>query len=316
MTAAKTFLIGSVILFGSIGGVAWYKRERPAKLVQVEEIKVSTKPATPAPKPVVAAPAPQLDPLPEVDQIGRLFAFDSSKFPIVETVSFTSRVPWLKGRPAWISDYARYFETSRHFIARSLNRKADYFTQKVSPGSRFNVFRKEVNLNFHLLIDLSRCKMWFYYLDLDKNERVLLKTYRVGVGRQDSSRASGYLTPVGKYQIGDKAAVYKIGTMGFFQDQKVEMVRIFGTRWIPFDKEVEGCTEEAKGYGLHGAPWVLDAQGNLVEDMSKIGKYESDGCLRLSSADIEEIYSIVLTKPTYVELVKNFADAKLPGVEK
>jgi lipoprotein-anchoring transpeptidase ErfK/SrfK len=46
-----------------------------------------------------------------------------------------------------------------------------------------------------------------------------------------------------------------------------------------------------------------------------IGAYDSDGCIRLSSADIEELFSIVLTKPTFVEIVKDFHEAKLPGVE-
>lgn len=46
--------------------------------------------------------------------------------------------------------------------------------------------------------------------------------------------------------------------------------------------------------------------GQLIEDRSKVGKYESDGCIRLASEDIEEIFSIVLTKPTTVEVVKEF----------
>jgi len=321
VSVAKTFFIGSVLLFGALGAAAWVKKGKERKeMVQVVEIPVAvTKPVVVKPAPVVVktpepVAVPVVDHLPDVDRIARLFAMDSSRLPIVETVSFTSRVPWLKGRPAWISDYASFYETSRHFIARGLNKKVDYFTQKVAPGARFNVFRKDKNISFHLLIDLSRCKMWFYALDGD--ERMLLKTYKVGVGRQDSSRISGNLTPIGKYTIGDKVAIYKPGTMGFFQDEKVEMLKVFGTRWIPFDKELEGCTEEPKGFGLHGAPWDVDANGQMVEDRSKIGKYDSDGCVRLASEDIEEIFAIVLTKPTVVELVKDYTQAKLPGVEK
>jgi hypothetical protein len=104
--------------------------------------------------------------------------------------------------------------------------------------------------------------------------------------------------------------------MGLFQDQKTEMIRIFGSRWIPFEGEIEGCSESAKGFGLHGAPWILDASGQLVEDKGKIGKYDSDGCIRIASNDIEEIFSIVITKPTTVELVKDYREAKLPGKEK
>ena len=105
--------------------------------------------------------------------------------------------------------------------------------------------------------------------------------------------------------------------MGFFHDQKTEMIRVFGTRWIPFEKEVEGCSENAKGFGIHGAPWTIDpVTGQLVEDRIKVGQYESDGCIRLLSEDIEELFSIIVTKPTQIELVKDFHDAKLPGIEK
>ena len=325
----KYFLVGTVFLFGVIGVMGWLKREsKPvSEEMVIQEIALPAAPvAPPTPNLIVRADPPVVraekgvvaatQDFPEVDRIHQLFALDSSKLPIVETVSYTSRVPWLKDRPAWIADYASHYATSRHFIARSLNRKADYFSQKISPGDRFNVFKKDKNLSFHLLIDLSRCRMWFYYVDLDANERVLLKTYRVGLGRLDPQKASGYLTPVGKYQLGEKVAIYKPGTTGFFQDQKIEMIRVFGTRWIPFEKELDGCTESAKGLGLHGAPWMMDSANQLIEDQSKIGKYESDGCVRLLSNDIEEIFSVIITKPTTIELVKDYHDAKLPGQER
>ena len=329
MSGLSKFFIGVIVLFGLIGVYAHFKKgaeptaAAPSKVVEVPLIS-QPKPAETAlvasvAKEVVTvspSPAPVSEDLPDADRIFQLFSFDSSKLPFVETVSYTSRVPWLKDRPAWIADYASYYETSRHFIARSLNKKIDYFTQKVSFGDRFNVFKKDKNLRFHLLIDLSRCRLWFYAFDADANERILLKTYPVGVGRVDATKTSGFLTPCGKYKLGEKVAIYKPGTLGFFQENKIEMIRVFGTRWIPFDQEIEGYTEIAKGFGLHGAPWTLDATGQLVEDLSKIGSYDSDGCVRLSSRDMEEIFAIVITKPTTIELVKNFYDAKLPGVEK
>ncbi|MBI3508348.1 MAG: L,D-transpeptidase [Chlamydiia bacterium] len=314
-TTAKYLFVTVAGVFIVIGGMGMLrhrapraKKPAPAPVI-VEEISLKE----PAKAPVPVSP----ENLPDVDRIGRFFALDSSRLPIVETLSYTSRVPWLEGRPAWIADYATHYETSRHFIARSLNRKRDYFTQKISFGDRFNVLRRDMKIAFHLLIDLSRCRMWFYYFNPESNERVLLKTYRVGVGRVDKNKASGYLTPLGKYQLGEKVTIYKPGTLGFFQDQKTEMIRVFGTRWIPFESEIEGCTESAKGFGLHGAPWSLDpVSGVLVEDRNKIGKYESDGCIRLAQEDIEEIFAIIISKPTTVELVKDFHDAKLPGVER
>lgn len=322
----KYFILATLALFTCIGIAGWLKKEdKPESLQFVQEIALSESPHRISPTivkeevPLVSSnPLPvetSQEDFPEVDRIGQLFALDSSKLPIVETVSYTSRVPWLKGRPAWIADYANYYSTSRHFIARSLNRKADYFSQKVSPGDRFNVFKKDKNLRFHLLIDLSHARMWFYYLDLDTNERMLLKTYRVGLGRPDANKASGSLTPLGKYSLGDKIAIYKQGTMGIFQEKKTEMIRVFGTRWIPFENEIEGCTEAARGFGIHGTPWMIDPNGQLIEDRTKIGKYESDGCIRLASEDIEELFSIVITKPTTVEIVKDFREAKLPGHE-
>ncbi len=185
--------------------------------------------------------------LPHADRIEEFFNLDNQKFPIVETITYRSRVPWLKGRPAWLSDYAGYYGTSRHFIARSLNKKPDYFKQDVVEGDRFNVFKKDKNISFYLLVDLSRARLWFYYIDPDKNQRVLVKDYAVGLGRADTGRASGSLTPLGKYALGNKIAIYKPKMTGFYNGQKVEMMRVFGTRWIPFSKEARDAALRLKG---------------------------------------------------------------------
>ncbi len=253
-------------------------------------------------------------PLPEADRILELFNKSEPRLPIVETIIYKSRVPWLKGRPAWLSDYASYYGTSRHFIARSLNGSRDYLKQEVAEGDSFNVYRKDKNIQFYLLVDTSRCKMWFYVMDLDLNKRTLLKTYNVGLGRLNSERVSGLLTPLGKYALGNKVAIYRPKIEGIYNGQKVEMIRIFGTRWVPFEKEISDCTAPAKSLGFHGVPWVLNS-GVLSEDCSSIGKYESDGCIRLATEDVEEIFAILLAKPAVIELVRNFSDAKLPGTE-
>jgi len=260
--------------------------------------------------------APVTADFPNIDRIIQLFTTGPAKLPIVETVTYQSSVPWLKGRPAWVADYAVYYGTSRHFIARSLNGKPDYFSQKVADGSKFNVFKKDKKLQFWLLVDVSQCKMGFYYLDLDTNERILLKTYSVGLGRLDNQKPSGTLTPLGRYSLGNRVAIYKPGITGFHQDQKTEMIRVFGTRWLPFEEELERVTAPAKGYGIQGAPWVEDSKtGQLIENKETLSKYDSDGCIRLSSEDIEELFSIVVTKPTYIEIVRDFHEAHLPGIE-
>lgn len=278
----KFFILIAVLLFGAIGVAGWLKRgAHRVQEAPIQEIALGT---SQAPIPIIPTHSEEF---PEVDRIEQLFVLDAPDSRLVETVSFTSRVPWLADRPAWIADYASHYQTSRHFIARSLNQKIDYTNQNVHPGDRFNVLKK--NVTFHLLVDLSQCRMWFY--GIDNGEKILLKTYRVGVGKQ-----GGASTPLGKYELGDKVAIYRPGITGYFQDEKVEMIRVFGTRWLPFDK----------GFGLHGVPWIDGPNGELVEDRSKIGKYDSDGCIRMASEDIEELFAIVITKKTSIEIVKEF----------
>jgi hypothetical protein len=252
----------------------------------------------------------------EVNRIEWFFSKGKDKFPFIETVSYKSRVSWLQGRPAWIADYASYYGTSRHFIARSLNGNRDYYTQKVSSGDLFNVFQKDKEIKFYLLVDLSKLKMWFYVYDASSNLRYLVKTYKVGCGKLDKEASSGCLTPIGTFTLGEKVAIYKPGVEGFFKDEKVEMIRVFGTRWIPYAGEQDETQALSKGLGMHGIPWAQDEMtGELIENKTSIGCYDSSGCVRLLQEDIEELFSIVITKPTTVQIVKQFQDAKLPGVE-
>lgn len=310
MRFPKILLLGSLALFIVIGATAGVKKFSSSNGATIGQ-KAAVKPQKPLS--VTQPTIQESGEMPAVNRMDELFTTGDKKLPIVETISYESTVPWLKGRPAWIGDYASYYSTSRHFIARSLNGKVDYFTQKISPGQLFNVFRKDKNFQFYLLVDLSRCKMAFYYIDLDANERVLLKTYRVGVGKKIQQ---GSLTPVGRYQLGDKIAVYKPGIMGLFHDKEVEMIRVFGTRWLPFGKELSKETPPSKGLGIHGAPWVFnDKENRWIEQRQSVGGSESDGCIRLTYEDMEELFSIVITKPTVVDIVNNFKEAHLPGLE-
>jgi hypothetical protein len=341
----KVLLFGSLALFCVIAGSALLKKSNRASKQRVaaqearaqKEVPISLRSEPPPPTqqellqqnllvvstaekskstPKVALASKGVEDLPSIDRVFQLFTTGQSKLPIVETLTYQSSVPWLKGRPAWVADYAVYFGTSRHFIARSLNGKPDYFSQKVTEGSRFNVFKKDKNVQFWLLVDLSHCKMGFYYLDLGTNERVLLKTYQVGLGRLDTQKPGGTLTPVGRYSLGKRVAIYQPGIMGFHQDKQVEMMRVFGTRWLPFEEELERFTAPAKGYGIQGLPWIQDSKtAQLYENRECLGKYDSDGCIRMRSEDIEELFAIVISKPTYVEIVSDLKEARLPGVE-
>ena len=310
MSIGKKVLLAGVLLFGGIWLAAVLKKDKVEPPIE-EWVSVETLPSCEFP---VESSVCELEMLPRIDRIEQLFSTKERKLPIVETVTYTSKAPWLKGRPAWLADYAAYYNTSKHFIARSLTGRAHYMHQNIQEGERFNVFRKDKKIEFHLVADLSRLQMALYYVDLQEHERVLIKVYAIGAGRLDPSTTSGFLTPFGCYQLGDKVSLYQPGVMGFFHEQKTEMIRIFGTRWIPFSVEIAGCTEPAKGYGIHGAPWVVD-QNRLVEHRDCIGKYESDGCIRLVSEDMEELFAVVITKPTFLHSVKKFEDAVLPGIE-
>lgn len=319
MSFAKSLVVGGCLLFGAIGVTAVVKNRQVkadspgAELVEiplVQEVKVVAVPEESKPS-LIALEAE----LPDANRMALFFNTGWPKLPIVETVTYSSRVDWLAGRPAWVADYAAHFKTSRHFIARSLNGKVDYQTQNVANGDKFNVLRSDVDLEFYLVADLSRCRMWVYYLDVAKNERVLLTSYPIGVGREEGGRASGLLTPLGKYKLGSKIAVYRPGTMGLYNNEKTEMIRVFGTRWIPFEQEVKGCTAPARGFGIHGCPWSDNSSGELAEDLSGLGDRASDGCIRLQTRDMEELFSIIISRPTTIELVSDFFQATPPGRE-
>ncbi|MDN3505369.1 MAG: L,D-transpeptidase [Rhabdochlamydiaceae bacterium] len=310
MTFRRMLLVMVVLMGAFIGVKAFKKRSTSQSDVKQPEVEqVATKVVEPTPVIVESEPlikkeiSVSSDNSEEVNLIDRLFTTGHDKLPIVETVSYSSRVPWLKGRPAWIADYASHFATSRHFIARSLNKKADYYTQKVSSGDRFNVLNPDKMFNFYLLVDLKESKMWFYYVDAESAEKTLLKTYKVGLGVLTNDTS---LTPTGAYLLGEKVATYKPGMLGYFQSEKVEMINVFGTRWLPFESEIADCSDSAKGYGIHGLPIRLDESNNeLKEETHLLGQYASDGCIRLKQEDVEELFSIVISRPTIVEIVKD-----------
>ncbi|MBI3508532.1 MAG: hypothetical protein HY069_02695 [Chlamydiia bacterium] len=172
---AKWIMIGALVLFAGIGIVAFCKKRMGTgveRSLSSEEPLLSQTPVVFVSKSNIPASPPELTfaqpakPLkgdfPEIDRIFQLFSTTtSSQLPIVETISYSSAVPWHKGRPAWIADYAIYYNTSRHFIARSLNGKADYFTQTVAEKSKFNVFRKaakRVDSGVWHALDPSLCR--------------------------------------------------------------------------------------------------------------------------------------------------------------
>ena len=252
----------------------------------------------------------------DVDLMTQLFQPYPPLLPIVKTVDYKSRVDWLIGRAAYLGDYASHFKTSKHFISRSLHGMGQYLSDAVSKGDRFNVLDPDKKIEFHLVLDLSRLKMWAYYYDVDTDKRGLLKSYHVCAGRLDPTTASGSLTPFGTFMLGNEIAVYNDDSPGTRFGEQIKMISVFGKRWIPLSREVAGCTAGCKGLGIHGTPWLTNEQtGELYEDRSCIGQYLSSGCVRLLSEDIEEIFSVIVSRPSYMHVVKDFVDANLPGCE-
>ncbi len=47
----------------------------------------------------------------------------------------------------------------------------------------------------------------------------------------------------------------------------------------------------------------------ISEDKSSLGKFQSDGCIRMATDDMEELFALVITKPTTIEIVKDFRQA-------
>jgi len=244
----------------------------------------------------------------QVNRIDRLYSKNGSKFPFVETVTYTHQVPWMKGRSALMSDYARHYKTSTHFISRSINGGEEQGARLLQ-GDSFNVISTEKNIQFHLVVDLSRCYMHMYAYDADSGERYLLKTYSVAVGELDTNKNSGCATPMGNYRLSNRVGIYKPGHIAKVNGQELELVQVYGTRYIPFGNDYTVC-------GIQGVPQAVDPEtGKLVEVDNLIGQHATSGNISMRACDVEELFSIVTSRSSSIQIVKDFTDAELPGRE-
>jgi lipoprotein-anchoring transpeptidase ErfK/SrfK len=334
MSLPKVFLIVSFALFSLIGGIALCKKKssRPAEKVHVvaqEEVDLSrlavesvqSLPEAPftetlSKDPVVECAHEEEKPVviehePEENGLSALFV-KGTACPIVETITYKRRAPWKTRGPAWLVDYANHYKTSLDFIYASLNGGRDFKQVTVSDGARFNVLRNDIDFRFHLIVSLSACRLRLYYVIPEQKKAVFLKSYSVCLGKKDSSKSSECLTPLGMYQLGEKTATFRPKMTGMHKGKKIELIQVFGGYWMPFEKTIGECTEPARGFGIHGTPILRDANsGALKEDNSSLGQYESDGCIRLAGKDIQELFAVVSTHKTYVELVPSFDQSRL-----
>ena len=98
-----------------------------------------------------------------------------------------------------------------------------------------------------------------------KSDEEVFKTYIVSTGKNNC-------TPVGTFKIINKLqnpTWFKAGAI--VPPESAE--NVLGTRWMGFD---------LAGYGIHGTTAPKD-----------LGKQVTQGCVRLSNSDVQELYSIV-----------------------
>ncbi|MBU0548590.1 MAG: L,D-transpeptidase family protein [Candidatus Omnitrophica bacterium] len=135
----------------------------------------------------------------------------------------------------------------------------------IIPGRKIKIW----NAPFSILVDKSQNIM------LLKSDEEVVKTYIVSTGKDNC-------TPVGVFKI-----VNKLTDPTWFKAGAVVLAgspeNVLGTRWMGFD---------LAGYGIHG-----------TIEPKELGKQVTQGCVRLSNFDVEEIYNIIPigTEVTIVE---------------
>ena len=245
-----------------------------------------------------------------VNRTHRLFDQGHRKLPFMKTVSYTHNVHWMPSRSALISDYAKYYKLSNQFLSRSLNSgKTEELYRKITQGDSFNVIDENRKIEFNLVCDLSLRYLHLYAVDKDLGERYLLRVYKVAVGAVDPLQASGSTTPLGNYKLSSRVGIFKPGETQKISGRTLEMIQLYGTRYIPFGRKGQSCA-------IQGNPWHMTADTDELQEVrTGIGKYSTEGNIQMNAEDVEELFSIVTCRPTTIQIVKTFSEAKLPGRE-
>jgi len=127
----------------------------------------------------------------------------------------------------------------------------------IIPGRKIKIW----NAPFSILVDKSQNIM------LLKSDEEVIKTYVVSTGKDSC-------TPVGVFKI-----INKLANPTWFRAGAVVPAgspeNVLGTRWMGFD---------LAGYGIHG-----------TIEPKELGKQVTQGCVRLSNSDVEELYNIIPT---------------------
>lgn len=152
-----------------------------------------------------------------------------------------------------LSEIAKKFGTTVSLIKKSNRLKSDI----IRPGQSLKV----VNKKFNILIDTSQ-----NILMLKVDDKVI-KTYTVSTGKNNS-------TPLGSFRI-----INRIPNPVWYRQDIGAVVppdspeNILGKYWLGLS---------IKGYGIHG-----------TNDGNEIGKYVTQGCIRMRAKDIEELFTIL-----------------------
>lgn len=138
-----------------------------------------------------------------------------------------------------------------------------------------DLIKKSNNLVDDKILPGRKIKVWTapFTIFIDKSQNTLLlktgeeivKTYIVSTGANNS-------TPVGNFKITDKLinpTWFKAGAVVPADSPE----NILGSRWLGLD---------IAGYGIHG-----------TSDPQSLGRQVTQGCVRMSNSDVEELYTIV-----------------------
>ncbi|OGX41318.1 MAG: hypothetical protein A2984_00160 [Omnitrophica WOR_2 bacterium RIFCSPLOWO2_01_FULL_41_12] len=126
---------------------------------------------------------------------------------------------------------------------------------KILPGRKIKVWTAP----FTILVDKSQNSL------ILKTDEEIIKTYIVSTGANNS-------TPTGNFKIVNKLlnpAWFKAGAVVPAGSAE----NILGSRWLGFN---------LAGYGIHG-----------TTEPQSLGRQVTQGCVRMSNTDVEELYTIV-----------------------
>lgn len=149
---------------------------------------------------------------------------------------------------------------------------------KLWPGQQLKYTPKD----FQITIERSTCRLFLF----DKDG--LFKRYYTGLGEE------GHETTLGAYKIGNKEKDPTWHKRGEAPIPAGDPRNELGTRWLPLIPVEEGLPQDL---GIHGTP-----------KPETVGTYVSQGCARMRSEDVEELYDLVVrsTPVNIVETIESF----------